>query len=493
MKQRLFFMVSKAKSLCLGFTVLLSLQIGYAAGKEILVSNNSELTSAISSAKAGDVITMKDGEWKDAVIDFNATATADAPVTIKAQTAGKVILDGSSMLTFTKPYLKVDGLLFKGGAIRKGAVLNFNSDYCTISNTAIIDYNPADFGAKYYWIFFSGNNNLLTHCFFKGKNNVEPVLGNAIEGSRHNTVTYCYFKDIPYAKQNGREIMRIWGPGKLGKPSDDGAFFTVEHNLFDHADGEGVEIVSLKSNHNVVRFNTVRACMGAFTNRQGHNNTFEGNFILGENRAGTLGMRFAGENLHVVNNYISNVSDKAMLMMAGEYTDKALTTEFKPGHGDNESLGAPRYYQVRNCVIENNTIINSGGVGLQIGDSYKKHWPQYQMCLMPEGNSIKNNLIINCKESNIEVIIPDADPTTSFLHFIPNKFEKNIISIGEMIGLDKNAGVTKQEVKGSNGKDGLFYPKDLVGKNSVGAEEYISKSDVCHPLQPKEVGPNWAL
>ncbi len=486
-------MVNKAKSLCLGLTVLLSLQIGYAAGKEILVSNNSELTSAISSAKAGDVITMKDGEWKDAVIDFKATATADAPVTIKAQTAGKVILDGSSMLTFTKPYLKVDGLLFKGGAIRKGAVLNFNSDNCTITNTAIIDYNPADFGAKYYWIFFSGNNNLLTHCFFKGKNNVEPVLGNAIEGARHNTVSYCYFKDIPYAKQNGREIMRIWGPGKLGKPSDDGAFFTVEHNLFDHADGEGVEIVSLKSNHNVVRFNTVRACMGAITNRQGHNNTFEGNFILGENRAGTLGMRFAGENLHVVNNYISNVSEKGMLMMAGEYMDKALTTDFKPGHGDDQTLGSPRYYQVRNCVIENNTIINSGGKGLHVGDSYKKRWPQMQLCLLPENNTIKNNLIMNCVESNVEITYPDTDPNTSYLSFIPNKFEGNVYSGGDAVGIEKIQGINKKDVKGAFDKDGLFVPKEIAGFKGVGADEYLKKSDICHPLQPKEVGPNWML
>jgi len=493
MKQRLFLMGSKAKCLCLGLTVLLSFQIGYAAGKEILVSNNSELTSAINAAKPGDVITMKDGEWKDAEIDFSATATADAPVTIKAQTAGKVFLDGKSILTFSKPYLKVDGLLFKGGAISKGAVLNFNSDYCTISNTAIIDYNPSEFGTKYYWIFFSGNNNLLTHCFFTGKNNVEPVLGNAIEGARHNTVTYCYFKDIPYAKQNGREIMRIWGPGKLGKPSDDGAFFTVEHNLFDHADGEGVEIVSLKSNHNVVRFNTVRACMGAFTNRQGHNNTFEGNFILGENRAGTLGMRFAGENLNVVNNYISNVSDKAMLLMTGEYMDKALTSDFKPGHGDNATLGAPRYCQVKNCVIENNTIINSGGVGLQLGDSYKKHWPQMQMCLLPENNTIKNNLIMNCVESNIEIINPDTDPNTNFLHFIPNRFEGNIVSRGEIVGVGNTSGITKKDVKGIYRKDGLYVPDEVPGLKSIGAEEFLYKSDICHPLQPKEVGPNWML
>ena len=460
MKQRLFLMVSKAKSLCLVGAVLLSIQLGFAAGNEIVVTNNSELTAAINSAKPGDVIVMKDGEWKDVNLEFGSTATEDAPITLKAQSAGKVILNGSSVLTFTKPNLKVDGLVFKGGAITKGAVINYN---------------------------------VLTHCFFKGKNNIEPVLGNAIDNSRHNMVTFCYFKDIPWAKQNGREIMRIWGPGKLGKPSADGAFFTVEHNLFDHADGEGVEIVSLKSNHNVVRFNTVRASMGGFTNRQGHNNTFEGNFFFGENRAGTLGIRVAGENLHVFNNYISNVSDNGLLLMAGEYMDKALTDGFKPGHGNKETLGAPRYCQVRNSLFENNTIINSGGKGLQLGDAYRKHWPEMQMCLLPEGNTIKNNLIMNCKESNIDVIPADPDPATSFLQFIPNKFEGNVVSGGELKGVDNVSGIIKKDEKGSFDKNGIYILKDATDSKTVGATEYMTNSAECHPLQPNEVGPSWIV
>ncbi len=488
MKKGFFLLVNKAKNLCLMGAVLLSIQLGFAAGNETVVTTNAELATAISSAKPGDVIVLKDGDWKDVDLNFSSSATEAAPITLKAQTSGKVILSGNSKLSLNKPFLKVEGLLFKGGAISKGAVINFNSDNCTVSNIAIIDYNPADFKTKYYWVFFSGNYNLLTHCFFQGKNNVEPVLGNAIENARHNTTTYCYFKDIPWAKQNGREIMRIWGAGKLGKPSDDGAFFLVEHNLFDHADGEGVEIVSLKSNHNIVRFNTVRATMGGFTNRQGHNNTFEGNFIFGENRKGTYGIRVAGENLHIVNNYISNVSDNGMLLMAGEYVDKALTTDFKPSPGNKDFLFAPKYAQVKNSVFENNTIINSDGKGLQLGDSYKKHWPEMQMCLLPENNTIKNNLIMNCAESNVEVLHPDAEAVTSFLQFAPNKFEGNVVVGGKVLGVDKNEGITQKEVKGSTDKNGLFIAKDLKG---VGADEYVNKSAECHPLKPSEVGPSW--
>src|SRR5688500_18069850 len=69
------------------------------------VSDMGQLNKAISSAKPGDVIVMADGVWPDARIDFNASATEKAPVTIRARTPGKVVLTGESKLTFSKPYL----------------------------------------------------------------------------------------------------------------------------------------------------------------------------------------------------------------------------------------------------------------------------------------------------------------------------------------------------------------------------------------------------
>ena len=128
MKHRLSEMIGKAKKLCLMAAMLLSIQLGFAAGNETVVTTNAELATAISSAKPGDVIVLKDGEWKDVDLNFSSSATEAAPITLKAQTAGKVILSGSSKLSLNKPFLKVDGLLFKGGAISKGAVINFNSD-----------------------------------------------------------------------------------------------------------------------------------------------------------------------------------------------------------------------------------------------------------------------------------------------------------------------------------------------------------------------------
>jgi len=270
---------------------------------ELFVTNNAELYAAFGKVRAGQVIIMKDGEWKNAVINFNSTATGKLPITLRAQTSGKVILNGYSSLTFSKPNLIVDGLYFKGGKLEGGSVITFNSDSCQLTNSAILDYNPDKFDTNYFWVYFKGSYNHMDHCLLKGKNNMNPVLQNNEENARYNHVDHCYIKDIPYVeKANGREIFRIFGYGHADQTGDDGAYFTIEYNLFEHAHGEGTEIVSLKSNYNIVRFNTVIASRGGLVGRRGKNNIFEGNFVLGQGEKGSTGIRVAGANHRVVNN-----------------------------------------------------------------------------------------------------------------------------------------------------------------------------------------------
>ena len=67
----------------------------------------------------------------------------------------------------------------------------------------------------------------MDHCYFKGKNHLDPLIGNALEASVRNGVTRSHFKDIPFADANGREIFRIWGSGKFEERDDEGAFFLI--------------------------------------------------------------------------------------------------------------------------------------------------------------------------------------------------------------------------------------------------------------------------
>ncbi|MCX6142132.1 MAG: hypothetical protein NTZ35_02830, partial [Ignavibacteriales bacterium] len=402
------------------------------------------------------------------------------------------------------------GLFFNQGAIENSSVINFNSDNCQLTNAAIVDYNPAQFETGYYWVYFKGNNNRLDHCYLKGKSNTNPLIGNDEVNARHNKVDHCYIKDIPYvANSNGREIMRIWGYGHNDEMGDDGAYFIVEYNLFERAHGEGVEIVSLKSNYNTVRYNTVRASRGGLVGRRGKNNTFEGNFILGDNQEGTIGIRVAGPNHRVVNNYVSDVAEDGLRLIIGEYYEKSLTASLKPKKKD-----LPKYVQVRDGYFAHNSFVNIGNNGIDIGFSYKNQWPDVQMVLLPENNRFVNNLVYRCGKKAITMAAQDKNPPLDFLTFRPNQFERNIVFGGEVDLNPIPSGIESIDPKLALSKDGLYrlsksspainsgansdVKDDMDGqirddKKDVGADEFSETKSMRHPLTANEVGPEWIV
>ena len=63
---------------------------------EIIVGNNSELIEATKNAKAGDVIVIKNGTYKNVEIEFIGDGTKEKPIVLKAETPGKVFIEGVS-------------------------------------------------------------------------------------------------------------------------------------------------------------------------------------------------------------------------------------------------------------------------------------------------------------------------------------------------------------------------------------------------------------
>src|SRR5688572_11065007 len=68
-------------------------------------ANLSQLNAAIAASNPGDSIVMINGIWSNADINFNAKGTSHMPVVLLAETPGSVILNGTSSLTFSAPYL----------------------------------------------------------------------------------------------------------------------------------------------------------------------------------------------------------------------------------------------------------------------------------------------------------------------------------------------------------------------------------------------------
>lgn len=480
-------------------------------------SNATQLNSAISAAKPGDTIIMSNGTWTDVAINFSsANATSSNMITLKAQNPGAVILNGASTLTFSAPYLVADGLYFKQGALASGQVVRFNSNNCRLTNSAIVDYNPASATTSYYYVYFNGNYNRMDHCQLKGKNNAGPVVGNDGSDSKYNKVDYCYITSIPYISDvNGREIFRIWGYGGNEELGSDGAYFTIEYNLFENADGEGSEIISFKSNYNIARYNTIRATRGGITLRSGNYNTVQGNFILGGNAAGSSGIRVAGQSHTVVNNYIADVAGEGLNIMCGEYIDTYLTPSYDPILRDGTPLGrVPRYGWVKNGTFAHNTIVNAGGNGITIGSAYKSGWPASQRVLIPENNRISNNIVKKSSGNVMMAPVQDVNSPLDIFTFQPNLYEGNIVYGGTISINPVPSGITAMDPLLSLASDGLYriagnspavnnavgsyVTEDMDGQirsvPDAGADEYYATGSVVRkPLTASDVGTSWTI
>ncbi|NCZ96200.1 hypothetical protein EBZ02_03400 [bacterium] len=464
-------------------TLLLTLIAGITSlqAREIPVANPASLKPALESASPGDVIILAKGNWPNTEIRVDRGGTPESPLEIRAESPGETLLTGSSFLLINAPHVVVDGLYFTQGCIdtEKFSVIHFKSNHGTVRNCAIADYNPASFEDEYYWVFFEGDNNLLEKCYFKGKNNLHPLVGNAIEGSRTNTVRGNYFKNIPYASANGREILRMWGPGKFDPKDPDGAYCLVEGNLFDGADGEGVETLSLKSNHNRVLSNTVIGTRGCLNIRQGANNQVKDNLILGKGVAGAGGLRMSGFNNTVEGNYVSGC-DWGIRIQTGEYTQSALTGSYEPNlkkggkKQEGDEVNVAKYPPVKDLLLTGNTCANNTGADLEVGFGYKKHWPENQLVLLPENCRIKNNRFIRpTGGESIIGTVADTAPPLDKLNLAPNQYENNVLLGGTCAYPPAEAGLKKEPL-----------PSGWTEASELGNKK---------PLTPEEVGPAWVV
>ena len=305
---------------------------------------------------------MADGTWKDQAIVLKGHGARDAPITLRAQTPGKVILTGGSSLVIDGEFLVVSGLHLEHAA-SSGDGVRITGRRCRLTNTAIVDC-----AYKFYTRVF-GVENRLDHCYLAGKANDSPTLQIEAEGTpNHHRIDHNHFGPRPLLGRNGGETIRVGYSGQ--SMSDSGTI--VEHNLFDRCDGE-IEIISNKSCGNVYRFNTFLDCAGMFTLRHGNRCLVESNFFLGRHKKGSGGVRVIGEDHIILNNYIEGVERGGFWVTAG-IPDSPLNG----------------YFRARNCLIAFNTIVDSTGPCVELDAGFGSSG----RTLRPENVTIVNNLFL---------------------------------------------------------------------------------------------------
>jgi len=281
---------------------------------------------------------MKDGAWKDQKISFKASGTEAMPITLRAETLGKVVLEGESSLAIEGEHLVIEGLWLNQATGEKEAIAVGGND-CRVTACSVTGATHRNY------LRLWGERHRVDHCHFAEKTSDAPTVQIEVEEKpNHHRLDHNHFGHRPPLRRNGGETIRIGYSHQSMRSSGT----IVERNLFERCDGE-LEIISNKSCDNVYRGNTFLDCAGTLTLRHGNRCTVDGNFFLGHLKRGTGGIRVIGEDHLVMNNYLDSVAEGPFRITAG-IPDSPLNG----------------YVEAKNCTIAFNTVVASPGACIEL-------------------------------------------------------------------------------------------------------------------------------
>jgi len=370
--------------------------------KTYLVHNQQEFSNISAQLKPGDKVTIANGTYTPWNLSINTNGTAQKPITIAAETAGKVIFTGNTdqvILTLTGSYTILQGIAFTGCNIVKadnhaGLLIELNNTKhcrltaCTFTaNAAKTQFMPI------VVVSGMGDDNRVDHCTFSGNiDNQELQVKITKEGApQHTLIDHNLFTDkakVAWKVFNGGECVQIGqDPILLGTIQ---ANTLVRDNRFIRCNGEP-EVISNKSSNNRYINNYFEDCDGELVMRGGHDCLIDSNTIKG----GNCGIRVNGTGHTITHNNISNVKTAIRLM-------------YGMGKGKTET---GFYIAASGCTIRNNRIENAS-TGILIGDSKGLDWTgkfdtnRYPSRTMqdvaPFSNTVGDNVFVGVKENKVE-------------------------------------------------------------------------------------------
>jgi len=471
--------------------------------------------------KAGDVVYLEDGTYKDFQVVFTGNGRSDEPITLKAKNPGKVVLTGDLSIKIGGTFLIVDGLVLKDGKAASGNdIIEFRSSStnlaynCRLTNTVIDNCNNPDESYRNStskserWVMLYGKNNRVDHCYFTNKINggVLMMVNLSAEDSRNNNhiIDYNFFSNRPvFAPENNAEILRLGD----SHTSMESCNTVVENNFFYNCDGE-VEIISVKSCDNVIRKNVFYESEGSVVLRHGNRNTIESNAFIGNNKKNTGGVRIINQGHKVYNNYFQDLqgtgSYSALCIMTGVFEKPTESTD-----KDREPLNA--YHKVKDVDVCYNTFVNCKNIDLGKVSSYKypASNPYFagqtvQGKLKPEC-TIAYNVIYNPSSKSIINRIGSNDEFITYYgnlfkfkdSFTLKGFEKRDLDFGNNKGIYRLKNTENTILSTDQGSMSFDYVNnDITGsargkEKDTGAYQYVNRNNTFVTVKPTECGINW--
>ena len=321
-----------------------------------------------------------------------ANGTKEKPVHVKAKIPGMTIFSGK--VTIEGSFLELSGVTFGENGMLEIQGTGHRVTRCKWDNSK---------QGKWLRVLPGSTNIEIDHNTFQNKTSnkelprdcqlMQIVVLNKNE--RHH-IHHNLFKDIKKGSGNGFETLQLITKNNPFDPPPGACNSIVENNLFLRCDGEA-EIISVKSNGNLIRENTFRACQGALVLRHGDDNVATRNYFIGENVPGSGGVRIQGTGQVVTGNYFQDLESYGLGMMDGTPDDL--------------------YIRVENAKILFNTFVNCEN-NFVIGINHSKH---------PNGTAPKNCVI----EGNI-FYAEISDEDKRFIEFVQDDVPENWIWNGNV-------------------------------------------------------------
>lgn len=482
------------RSTYLVFIVVLSLTMTVSAARKVY-NSASTFKSALSSAVPGDTIELADGSYDIGGNSLTKSGSAELRIVIKAQNRGKAELKGPSSFTGKGiSYVTIEGFLFTGSAstvikTESCSYMRFTRNTFRLSETT---------SGK--WVLIGGTYNIATansqynridHNLFENKKQLgnyitidgSPAELGSPEASRYDRIDHNHFRTIGPRAVNEMETIRI-GQSEICRSS---SFTVVEQNLFEECDGDP-EIVSVKTKHSIVRYNTFRRSQGTVCLRSSDSSVVEGNFFFGEGKSGTGGVRLYGVGHVVKNNYFNGLT--------GDTWDAALTIT----NGDAEATGSTTaHWRPQQIIAAFNTFADNANniqFGFTNNGSYSK---------APQNLTIANNIVIGKQNPFVKVITQPSGITYSGNLMFPTGSASIGVTATDMQirNIDPQlvlADSVWRLTAGSPAIDAATNAaasvlKDITGQlrgtlRDVGAHEFLTGDRFNRPLRAEDVGPN---
>ncbi|MFE7108153.1 chondroitinase-B domain-containing protein [Streptomyces sp. NPDC057575] len=439
------------------------------------VSSLAELQSAINAAVPGDRIIVADGTYTvpsgGAINVSGKNGTSAAPITIVSKSRGGAVLRGERSFVFADS----SNITVSGFAFRQSTTLEIPASCSSIRLTRN-DFQHVDTGDP-YWVVVRANDTKIDRNHFHDKTTAGIFLvvdgPGSTDMAQNIQILRNHFSNHSFAGDNGGESIRLGVSGRALS----GAHAVVEYNLFEHADGDP-EAISVKSSDNTIRYNTIRNSRGGIVLRHGNRSRVEGNYLIG----GSEGVRLYGNDHVIVNNYLSGLSARALVVGSG------TTRDHNSGETQDERRGNDACDR---AVIVHNTLIGNSSTLSGETRTYE-----------PRDVVIADNLLVGDSGSLVAM-----GTTTGFT------WQTNMLWGAAANGNIPSGGYTRADPKLVTGTDGVArlsagspaigaatlaspaVADDIDGDTrgstrDIGADEYSTAPALRHPLTAADVGPN---